>query len=96
MTVLHLSGYDRFSANVQLELHAEGGVFDLAGIGPNEIISRTGIDLNPCDAELQMTVDGRKFIWPITVVNGAVPFERAIQIVPRGEIQRVMPELATT
>ena len=89
MATLQLSGYERFSSTVRLELHADGRVFNLAGIGPNEIIPRDTIDLNPCDAEIFMDVDGQSFVWSVTLNHGAVPFDGIIEIEPRGEIRRM-------
>jgi hypothetical protein len=83
-----LADYPRFSSVVRLALHANGQSFDLASIGPNEVIARTPIELEACHADVVMDVDGDRFIWPVRLPRGAVPFDRAIATQPNGEMQR--------
>lgn len=80
---------ERVSAEVRLELRACGQVYDLASIGPNQLIPRHPLDLPSCDAEVVMFVDRSGFLWPVRLPNGAVPFEKAILTSPRGDMQRL-------
>jgi hypothetical protein len=88
MMQIQLSGYSKFSSTVRLELHTDGRVIGLASIGPDEVIPREAVELSPCDAHVFMDVDGQTFVWPVTVPHGAVPFESAIEIHSRGDIER--------
>lgn len=81
-----ISGY---SANVSLELRAQGQSFGLATIGPQSVTARTPIQLDACDAEIVMIVDGRGVSWPVRLPNGAVPFDNMIETIPRGEMVRL-------
>jgi hypothetical protein len=78
-----------YSAEVRLELRANGNVFDLASIGPNRFVPRHPLELPSCDAEILMFIDGTGFLWPVRLPNGAVPFEKSISTSPRGEMQRL-------
>lgn len=80
-----------YSAEVRLELRANGQVFDLAGIGPNKFVPRVPIELPMCDAEVVMFIDGTGYLWPVRLPNGAVPFDRTVPTSPRGEMQRLGP-----
>lgn len=67
----------------------EGHAFQLASIGPSEIVFREPTDLQACDAEVVMFVDGAEFRWPVRLDNGAVPFDREAYISSRGELVRI-------
>ena len=86
---LQLFDYAKFSSTVRLELHAEGRIFSLASIGPDDIVLRNGTELSPGDANVFMDVDGQSFLWPVVLTHGAVPFERVEEIRTRGDIQRL-------
>lgn len=74
---------------MQLALHANGQSFDLASIGPHDVVLRNPIELESCLAEVVMDVDGDRFIWPVHLPAGAVPFDRMIATVPHGEMRRL-------
>jgi hypothetical protein len=86
---LQLSNSLRFSSTVRLILRTEGSLVELAGIGPSEIFLRSPVELDPGIAEIFMEVDGQTFAWPVTLVRGAVPFDRVVEIASRGDIQRL-------
>ncbi len=77
-----------FSSVVRLSLHANGESFDLASIGPAEITPRQPIDLPKCNADVVMDVDGDRFVWPVCLPSGAVPFDRTIKTRSNGEMRR--------
>jgi len=81
-----VSGY---SASVHLELRAQGLTFGLATIGPRSVTARTPIQLDACDADVVMFVDGRGVSWPVRLPNGAVPFDNMIETIPRGDMVRL-------
>jgi hypothetical protein len=73
------------SSEVQLFLIVGGAPHSLAHIGPDFVILREPIELPPTDAEVVMLIDGRKQSrWPVTLVNGAVPFDLEIATIDRG------------
>jgi hypothetical protein len=88
MAGLQLSGYGRHSSTVRLELRAQGQSFQLAAIGPHSIVPRDPIELEPCEGEIYMDVDGETVMWPVHMKYGAVPFAASIEIESRGDIQR--------
>lgn len=78
-----------YSASVKLELRVGDRVFELAGTGPNDIILRHGIELDPCDADIAMFVNDQLFIWPVRIPNYVVPFEHQVITQSRGEMIRM-------
>ena len=74
---------------MRLELRAEGKVYDLASVGPNRIIPRDHLEIDACDAEVAMIVDGELFIWPVRLPHGAYPIDRKVVTTPRGEMRRI-------
>ncbi len=78
-----------YSAEVRLELRAEGRVFDLAGIGPNKFTPRAPLELPICNADVVMFIDGTGYLWPVRLPNGAVPFDKSVATAPRGDMQRL-------
>ena len=85
-----LTVQNHFSADVRIELRAEGQIVDVASIGPNEIILRDFQDIGICDAEIAMFIDGIEFLWPVRLPEGAVPFASDVYMVPRGPMVSVM------
>jgi hypothetical protein len=81
--------YPRFCSSVRLELRAEGRSFDLAAIGPNDIIPREPLDLPTCDADVVMDVDGQQFLWRVHLKNGAVPFDQIVKAESLGDVERL-------
>ncbi len=63
--------------------------FGLVTIGPQSVTAREPIQLDACDAEVVMVVDGRGVSWPVRLPNGAVPFDSMIETTPRGEMVRL-------
>lgn len=78
-----------YSAEVRLELRADGRIFDLASIGPNKFVPRHPLELPSCDAEIVMYIDGSGYLWPVRLPNGAVPFEKSITTSSRGAMQQL-------
>ena len=77
-----------YSAEVRLELRADGRIFDLASVGPNRFIPREPLELDACDAEVAMLVDGDLFVWPVRLPHGALPFDKSVLTQSRGEMQK--------
>ncbi len=80
--------YGQFSAEVRIELRAEGETFSLSSIGPNELILREASDIAICDAEIVMHVDGEEFRWSIHLPGGTVPFSEEVFFEPLGRMVR--------
>jgi hypothetical protein len=80
--------YAMFSSVVRLSLHANGDVIDLASIGPKAVVPRKPVELPKCNAEVVMDVDGERFVWPVRLPTGAVPFEREITTALTGDMRR--------
>ena len=71
-----------YSSNVELYLIVGDESWNLAQIGPDHVTARdNGIELDPCEAQILMIVDGSERRWNVFLKNGAVPFEPDIQIV---------------
>lgn len=85
----HNPDYVGHSASVRLELRVRGETFDLASIGPHEVTPRTPLELDACEADIVMFVDGSGYLWPVRLPHGAFPFDRTIETAPRGEMQRL-------
>lgn len=59
------------SAVVNLQLDVAGAMYELAQIGPNDIIFSEPTALSPCEAQVVMHVDGTEHRWRVTLPNGA-------------------------
>ncbi len=64
-----------YSAEVRLWLEARGEVFPLAQIGPGHVVFRQGVELEPCDGEVVMTIDGRERRWMVTIAEPVTPID---------------------
>ena len=62
---------DRYSAEVELQLVAQGKSYPLAQIGPDFVIFKTPVELAPCDATIIMHVDGEERRWAVALPDGA-------------------------
>lgn len=77
-----------FSSTVRLSLHTKGGEIVLASVGRDEVIPRTPVELERGDAEVVVDVDDERFIWPVHLPFGAVPFDEVIKTQPAGDMRR--------
>ena len=78
-----------YSAEVRLELRVSGKVFDIARVGPNGFVPREPMELDICDAEVAMFVDGDLFLWPVRLPHGVCPFDKNVKTISLGEMQRL-------
>jgi hypothetical protein len=78
-----------YSTEVRLELRVNGKVFDIARVGPNSFVPREPMELDVCDAEVAMFVDGELFLWPVRLPHGVCPFEKNVKTIALGEMQRL-------
>jgi hypothetical protein len=70
-----------YSSYVELYLIVGEESWELAAIGPDSITLRHGgIDLDPCQGEVVMLVDGKERRWDVVLKHGAVPYETTIPI----------------
>jgi len=72
-----------YSADVRLDLEAQGQIWPLAKIGRDRIVSAEKIELPPCDAVVVMIVDGYERRWKVRLVDGATPIDHDIRTKPR-------------
>ena len=74
-----------YSSHVQLRLIVGDLSWDLAKIGPDHVVLRedANIELDECDAEIVMTVDGAERRWNVVLKNGIVPFDTQVKTVNR-------------
>ncbi len=59
-----------YSADVRMELHVNGRVLSIGQLGPDFLILDHPVDLAPGDAEIAMSIDGRKQRWPVRLPDG--------------------------
>jgi hypothetical protein len=76
----HAFGY---SSEVKLRLVMRGAEYALSQIGPDFVVLRTPTELPAEDAEVVMIVDGQETRWPVTLCDGAVPYDCTAAIVDR-------------
>ncbi len=75
----------RYSSDVELLLVFGNKSHRLSQIGPDFVILREPAELPPTDAEVVMLIDGREQSrWPVTLVDGAVPFDLEVATIDRG------------
>ena len=60
------------SADVSIELALAKESHRVAATGPDYVVLSEPVDLEPCDGELIMTVDGRVHRWRLRLPMGAV------------------------
>ena len=80
------SEYRHFSAAVDIELRADGRLFDVWSIGPSSIVLKEPQEIPAGEAEILLLVDGKLFKWKIRLPFGSVPFDEEIEIVPLGRL----------
>lgn len=71
MGVSHSPG--SYSADVQMELHVNGRVFDVGQLGPDFLILRDPIDHPPAQGEMMVAIDGQVKRWPVLLPDGITP-----------------------
>ncbi|MSR60137.1 MAG: hypothetical protein EXS05_21265 [Planctomycetaceae bacterium] len=69
-----------YSALVNLQLEVGDESFDLAQVGPNDIVFAEPTTLSPCEAQVVMQVDGNERRWHVELPNGASPNFQKTQI----------------
>lgn len=72
-----------YSAEITLSLEVNGHAWPLAMIGPDSFVPKQPIQLDPCDAEIVMTIDGKERRWPVRLIDGATPFDKDVRISDR-------------
>lgn len=68
------------SADVQIELYLNGSVLQVAQLGPDFLILKSPIDHPPSQAEISLSIDGKKSRWPVQLVDGIAVGERKTRI----------------
>jgi hypothetical protein len=69
-----------FSAEVESYLAVDGRKLRLAKIGSDRIMLRNPVELDPCRAEIVITIDGRERRRQVFLPNGSVPFDLFVEI----------------
>lgn len=69
-----------YSSDVNLSLIADGRTFPLSQIGPGYAILREPASMEPCDAEIMISIDGNERRFSVRLVDGVVPFDPTIRM----------------
>jgi len=72
-----------YSAEVRLQMEAQGRIWPLAKIGKDHVVPAGQIELPPCDAVVIMTVDGSERRWDVRLVDGVSPIMGDVRTRPR-------------
>ena len=64
-----VSGNGTFSADVKLHLYVGGERFELGHLGPNFALLGQPQPINPCDAEIETSIDNKVTRWPIRITS---------------------------
>jgi len=70
-----------YSAEIRLRLEADGKSWPISKLGPDGFFPTHPLELDPCAAEIIMTVDGDEHRWKVRLIDGAVPFDSKVRIV---------------
>jgi hypothetical protein len=70
-----------YSSRVQLSLETAGVVYPLSHTGPNFVRLREATSIPPGKGEVIMVIDGTECRWPVSLPNGAVPFDANVETV---------------
>lgn len=70
-----------YSAVIHLRLEAMGKCWPVSKLGPDCFFPSKPLELDPCHAEIVMTVDGEERRWKVRLIDGAVPFDSKVRIV---------------
>ena len=70
----------RYSADVRLWFVLGEARFPLAQIGPHHIVFGESLELDACDGEVVMEVDGWARRWPVTLTDAVVPFDPSVRV----------------
>jgi len=71
---------ENYSSDVRLRLEADGRSWPLAKLGPDHFVPSEQFELQPCDAEIVMTVDGAERRWKVRIPEGVCIFKSATRI----------------
>lgn len=66
------------SADVRLRLETAAGSFPLAQIGPGHVLFRDGVELDPCEGVVVMSVEGREKRWKVELTDSVTPIDSAV------------------
>ena len=69
-----------YSSEVSLSLIANGRTFPLSQIGLGYAILREPVLMEPCDAEIMISIDGNERRLFVRLVDGVVPFDPTVRI----------------
>lgn len=69
-----------YSADVRLYLAIGTRQLGLSHIGPDHVLLREPVNLEPCEADVISIIDGTEYRWRVFLVNGAVPFDHEVEI----------------
>jgi hypothetical protein len=72
-----------YSATVKLQLIVGDRTLELGQIGPDAVWLRENAEIDPCDATVVMTVDGRRHEWPVYLPDGLSRESREARTVAR-------------
>jgi hypothetical protein len=68
-----------YSSRVQLSLETGGAIYPLSHTGPNFVRLREATSIPPGKGVVVMVVDGTERRWPVSLPNGAVPFDANVE-----------------
>ncbi|QDT55129.1 hypothetical protein Pan44_31710 [Caulifigura coniformis] len=77
------SSADIYSADVRIDLVVGQQTLSAAKVGPDHIVLREGVELDPCDGVLVVQVDGSVSHTPVRLPFGAMPFDRDVLVEQR-------------
>jgi hypothetical protein len=72
-----------YAAEVKLWMSCAGRILQLSHVSTTSVIAREPIDLDPCDADVVVSVDGRESSRPVRLVHGMRRDTPKTQICPR-------------
>jgi hypothetical protein len=62
--------YPSHSAEVRMQLSANGHSFPISHLGPEFVILKNPVDLPPTEAEITLSIDGRVRRWLVHLPEG--------------------------
>lgn len=72
-----------YSPDIRLRLEADGRSWPVSKLGPDHFVPSQEIELQPCNGQIVMSIDGEEHIWKVRLLHGAVPFDETVSITYR-------------
>jgi hypothetical protein len=84
--IMKTSNYGGHSAIVNMQLRFNGTAIPIARMGPDYIVVHSTVDYPPCEATIEMSVDGSESRWNVRLPNGISAAAKRVALAAPGSL----------